>query len=166
MYFYTTIDWCFCFFFMFPGWRQRKKSRRPRDVTASGRRVHPPAWGDHDPITITTTITISRRTRPLGRRPCSCSAPTTLSADTPGSSSNGHILFKPPPHVINSIIILTTKARKKKGIGRAKDNPKYYVAAHTQTLSITPIPWHDKRHSWRKNWRWVCVVGRWVSRSS
>jgi len=44
--------------------------------------------------TITTITTTSRRTRPPGRRPCSCSAPTTPSAGTPGSSSNGHILLK------------------------------------------------------------------------
>jgi len=63
-------------------------------VTASGRREHPPAWGGHGPTTITTITTTNRRTRPLGRRPCSCSAPTTPSAGTPGSSSNGHILLK------------------------------------------------------------------------
>jgi len=63
-------------------------------VTASGRREHPPAWGGHGPTTITTITTTSRRTRPPGRRPCSCSAPTTPSAGTPGSSSNGHILLK------------------------------------------------------------------------
>lgn len=82
------------FFFLIPGWRRRRKSRRPRDVTASGRRAHPPAWAGHGLTTITTITTINRRTRPLGRRPCSCSAPTTLSAGTPGSSSNGHILLK------------------------------------------------------------------------
>jgi len=65
-------------------------------VTASGRREHPPAWGGHGPTTITTITTTSRRTRPLGRRPCSCSAPTIPSAGTPGSSSNGHILLKRP----------------------------------------------------------------------
>lgn len=87
IYIFLTDRLCIAFL----GWRRRRKSRRPRDVTAKGRRVRPP------PVRIIHSpknkIRNSRRTSSLGRRPCSCSAPTTLSAGTPSSSSNGHILF-------------------------------------------------------------------------